>query len=140
MEVLAPAGSKEAFKAALEGGADAVYLGGKFFGARRFAQNFSDQELKGAVQLAHEKEAKVYVTVNTLIRDRELPLGTGHLDFLDHIKVDAVIVQDRGLGPARSRRTSGSPSTPRPRWGFTPRRTPSGPSAWAWSGSSCPAS
>lgn len=97
MEVLAPAGSKEAFKAALAGGADAVYLGGKFFGARRFAQNFSDQELKGAVQLAHQKEAKVYVTVNTLIKDRELPLVYDHLDFLDQIKVDAVIVQDRGL-------------------------------------------
>jgi U32 family peptidase len=97
MEVLAPAGSREAFKAALAGGADAVYLGGKFFGARRFAQNFSDQELKGAVQLAHQKGAKVYVTVNTLIRDRELPLVNDHLDLLDHIDVDAVIVQDRGL-------------------------------------------
>ncbi len=97
MEVLAPAGSKEAFKAALAGGADAIYLGGKLFGARRFAQNFSDQELKCAVQLAHDRGTKVYVTVNTLIRDQELPSAYGYLDLLDHIGVDAVIVQDRGL-------------------------------------------
>jgi putative protease len=97
MEVLAPAGSKDALKAALEGGADAVYLGGKLFGARRFATNFSDAELKCAVQLAHQKGSKIYVTVNTLIKDRELPLAYGYLDFLNHIGVDAVIVQDRGL-------------------------------------------
>ena len=97
MEVLAPAGSKEAFKAALAGGADAVYLGGKMFGARRFAQNFSDQEMEGAVKLAHSRGVKVYVTVNVLIKERELPLAFDYLDLLDRIGVDAVIVQDRGL-------------------------------------------
>lgn len=97
MEVLAPAGSKESFKAALAGGADAIYLGGKLFGARRFAQNFSDQELKSAVDLAHSRGVKVYVTVNVLIKERELPLAFDYLDLLDHIGVDAVIVQDRGL-------------------------------------------
>lgn len=97
MEVLAPAGSKESFKAALAGGADAIYLGGKMFGARRFAQNFSDQELKSAVDLAHSREVKVYVTVNVLIKERELPLAFDYLDLLDRIGVDAVIVQDRGL-------------------------------------------
>jgi putative protease len=97
MEVLSPAGSKDAFKAALEGGADAVYLGGKLFGARRFAQNFSDSELKCAVKLAHSRSVKVYVTVNTLIKDQELPLAFSYLDFLSSIEADAVIVQDRGL-------------------------------------------
>lgn len=95
--MLAPAGSKEAFKAALAGGADAIYLGGKLFGARRFAQNFSDQELKGAIAIAHSRGVKVYVTVNTLIKERELPLAFDYLDLLDRIKADAVIVQDRGL-------------------------------------------
>jgi len=97
MEVLAPAGSKDAFKAALEGGADAVYLGGKLFGARRFAQNFSDPELKGAVKAAHGRGVKVYVTVNTLIKESELALAFDYLDLLDRIQADAVIVQDRGL-------------------------------------------
>jgi putative protease len=97
MEVLAPAGSKESFRAALAGGADAIYLGGKLFGARRFAQNFSDQELESAVRLAHSRGVKVYVTVNTLIKERELPLAFDYLDLLDRVEVDAVIVQDRGL-------------------------------------------
>lgn len=97
MEVLAPAGSKESFRAALAGGADAIYLGGKLFGARRFAQNFSDQELESAVKLAHSRGVKVYVTVNVLIKERELPLAFDYLDLLDRIGVDAVIVQDRGL-------------------------------------------
>ena len=90
--MLAPAGSKEAFKAALAGGADAIYLGGKLFGARRFAQNFSDQELKSAVALARSRDVKVYVTVNTLIKEKELPLAFDYLDLLDRIDVDAVIV------------------------------------------------
>jgi putative protease len=97
VEVLAPAGSKEAFKAALAGGADAVYLGGRLFGARRFAPNFTDAELKCAVKLAHSKGVKVYATVNTLIKESELPLARDYLGLLDLIKVDAVIVQDRGL-------------------------------------------
>ncbi|NLT37760.1 MAG: peptidase [Methanomassiliicoccus sp.] len=97
MEVLAPAGSKETFKAALAGGADAIYLGGKLFGARRFAQNFSDDELKSAVDTAHGRGVRVYVTVNTLIKERELSLASSYLDLLDRIGADAVIVQDRGL-------------------------------------------
>ena len=97
MEVLAPAGSKETFKAALAGGADAIYLGGKLFGARRFARNFSDDELKSVVDIARSRDVKVYVTVNTLIKERELRTVNSYLDLLDRIGVDAVIVQDRGL-------------------------------------------
>ena len=97
MEVLSPAGSKDALKAALLGGADAVYLGGKTFGARRFAPNFTDSELKAAIRLAHGQGTKVYVTVNTLVKESELGMAMSYLDLLSSIEADAVIVQDRGL-------------------------------------------
>ena len=97
MEVLAPAGSVESFKAALLAGADAIYLGGKRFGARRFAENFTDAELRGAVALAHDRNVRVYVTVNTLVKQSELGEVLDYLDLLKRIDVDAVIVQDRGL-------------------------------------------
>ncbi|KQM11709.1 hypothetical protein AOA80_06660 [Methanomassiliicoccales archaeon RumEn M1] len=97
MEVLAPAGSKDSLKAALLGGADAVYLSGKMFGARRFAPNFSDSEIKAAIRAAHDRGVKVYVTVNTLVKQAELPLAFSYLDTLSSMEPDAVIVQDRGL-------------------------------------------
>ncbi len=97
MEVLSPAGSKDALRAALRGGADAVYLGGKMFGARRFAQNFSDGELRAAVRACHQQGMKVYATVNTLIKEDELSIVASHIDMLSSIDMDAVIVQDRGL-------------------------------------------
>ncbi|NLK25035.1 MAG: peptidase [Euryarchaeota archaeon] len=97
MEILAPAGSKDSLKAALLGGADAIYLSGKTFGARRFAPNFSDSELRAAIVAAHDRGAKVYVTVNTLIKQSELPTVYSYLDLLSSIEADAVIVQDRGL-------------------------------------------
>ncbi|HJK34120.1 MAG TPA: hypothetical protein O0W92_00415 [Methanocorpusculum sp.] len=68
-ELLAPAGSPEALKAAVAAGADAVYLGGKSFGARRYAANFDREELGQAVLYAHKNGVKVYVTVNTLATD-----------------------------------------------------------------------
>ena len=71
LELLAPAGSYEAFKAAVENGADAVYLGGKNFSARASAANFDLEELRKAVRYAHERQVKVYVTVNILIADQE---------------------------------------------------------------------
>ncbi|MCW4037292.1 MAG: U32 family peptidase [Candidatus Bathyarchaeota archaeon] len=97
MELLAPAGSMVAFKAALLGGADAIYLGGKSFGARRQAANFTNQELQTAVRAAHKRGVKVYVTVNTLIKEGEVPSVFSYLDYLESIAVDAVILQDRGL-------------------------------------------
>ena len=72
-ELLAPAGSMEAFFAAVAAGADAVYLSGKRFGARKFAQNFSEEEIEEAITYAHARGVRVYVTVNTLVHDRELP-------------------------------------------------------------------
>jgi len=99
VELLSPAGSKDSLIAAILGGADAIYLGGKQFGARRLAQNFTDSELKGAVKLAHDNDVQVFVTVNTLVKQGELSAVFSYLDYLNSIESDAVIVQDRGLIP-----------------------------------------
>ena len=96
-ELLAPAGSPEAFRAAVAAGADAIYLSGKRFGARKFAANFSDGEIEAAVRYAHAWGIRVYVTVNTLIHDRELAGAMEYLALLWSIGVDAVLVQDDGL-------------------------------------------
>lgn len=97
MELLAPAGSFEAFKAAVENGADAVYLGGKSFSARASAANFGSEDLKRAVIYAHERQVKVYVTVNILIADSEFPELADYLYELYSLGVDALIVQDIGV-------------------------------------------
>lgn len=97
IELLAPVGSREALTAAIEGGADAVYLGGKMFGARHYAPNFSDEELADAVRDAHLKGISVYITVNTLPDTSELPALTAYLRHLYEIGVDAIIVQDVGV-------------------------------------------
>jgi Collagenase and related proteases len=97
LELLAPAGSFEAFKAAVENGADAVYLGGKSFSARASAANFDMEELQEAIRYAHERKAKVYVTVNILIADQEFPELLDYLYALHEIGVDALIVQDVGV-------------------------------------------
>jgi len=96
-ELLAPAGSPEAFRTAIAAGADAVYLSGKRFGARRYAANFSDIEIQEAVTYAHARGIRVYVTVNTLIHDRELAGVMEYLAWLWSIGVDAVLIQDTGL-------------------------------------------
>lgn len=96
MELLAPAGSFEAFKAGVENGADAIYLGGKSFSARASAANFDEEELRRAVQYAHERNVKVYVTVNILIADQEFPELIDYLFTLYDIGVDALILQDIG--------------------------------------------
>ncbi|PKL56089.1 MAG: peptidase U32 [Methanomicrobiales archaeon HGW-Methanomicrobiales-6] len=96
-ELLAPAGSPEALAAAVAAGADAVYLAGRRFGARHYAANFSDEELRSAVDYAHLRGVRVYVTVNTLIRDAELPDVARYLLWLYETGVDAVLVQDAGV-------------------------------------------
>ncbi len=96
-ELLAPAGSPEAFRAAVFAGADAVYLSGKRFGARKSAPNFTDAEIEEAVRYAHSRDISVYVTINTLIHDRELPGVAEYLIWLYSIGVDAVLVQDSGV-------------------------------------------
>ena len=82
---------------ALHYGADAVYLAGRMFGMRSSTVNFSDEALREAVQLAHVKGARLYVTCNTLPRESELPQLPGYLEFLQDAGVDAVIVADLGV-------------------------------------------
>ena len=96
-ELLAPAGSLDAFEAAIANGADAIYLGGSRFNARASAANFDDDSLTAAVRRAHLFGKKVYVTVNILMGQDELNAGLDYLAFLDDIGVDAVIIQDFGL-------------------------------------------
>ncbi|MCU0637270.1 MAG: U32 family peptidase [Methanothrix sp.] len=95
-ELLAPAGSEEALKAAIAAGADAVYLSGKRFGARKFAANFDERAMENAVDYAHLRGVKVYVTVNTLIREDELSDLARYLVGLYQIGVDAILLQDLG--------------------------------------------
>ena len=97
MEILAPVGSPEALVAAIKGGCDAVYLAGKNFGARSFAKNFTDQELEGAVAYAHEHGVKVYVTVNTLVKNSEIEEAVSFVQFVKDVGADAVLIQDLGL-------------------------------------------
>ncbi|MGB9936709.1 MAG: DUF3656 domain-containing U32 family peptidase [Methanobacterium sp.] len=96
-ELLAPAGSMESLKAAVNAGADAVYLAGKQFGARHYASNFDNKDLNEAVHYAHLNGVKVYVTVNTLIKDYEISDLTKYLLFLYETGVDAILVQDVGV-------------------------------------------
>ncbi|MEG1999907.1 MAG: U32 family peptidase [Evtepia sp.] len=97
MELLSPAGTVEAVKAAIAGGADAIYLGYGDFNARRNAKNFSKEELITAVKDCHLRGVKVYLTMNTLLTDRELEQAAEIGAFASAIGVDAVLVQDIGL-------------------------------------------
>ncbi|MCO5384213.1 MAG: U32 family peptidase [Methanosarcina barkeri] len=96
-ELLAPAGSMEALVAAVENGADAVYLGAWAFSARGYASNFSEKELEEAIDYAHLRGVKVYVTVNILLKEREVENALKLLSCLREMGADAVIVQDLGL-------------------------------------------
>lgn len=97
IELLAPAGSIESFYAAVNSGADSVYLGGKSFNARQNSQNFDNDELMDIVRYSHNKGVKVYVTLNTVLKDAEIVDALNFAVFLYEIDVDAVIVQDLGL-------------------------------------------
>lgn len=97
IELLAPVGSFEALKAAVQNGADAVYLGGKEFSARASARNFNKEELKTGVEYAHIRGCSVFVTVNTLIKEIEVDDFLEYISFLYEICVDALIIQDIGI-------------------------------------------
>lgn len=97
MELLAPAGNFEKFLTALHFGADAVYLAGGRFGLRAFAGNFSEEEMRQAVKIAHERNKKVYVTLNIIAKDEDFEGLEDYLRFLEEIGVDAVIVADLGV-------------------------------------------
>ena len=96
-ELLAPVGSVEHLKIAINAGASSVYLSGKNYGARKFAENFTLNEIHEAVKLAHLHNVRVYVTVNTLIKESEIESVLNYLNELYAIGVDAVLIQDLGL-------------------------------------------
>ncbi len=97
MELLSPAGSPEAVTAAVQSGADAIYLGCGNFNARRNAANFTEEELKQAVEYCHLRGTRVYLTLNTLLYDRELEEASRLVRYADQVGVDALLVQDLGV-------------------------------------------
>ena len=96
-ELLAPVGSKDHLKVAINAGASAVYLSGKNYGARKFADNFTLDEIEEAIDTAHMHNVRVYVTVNTIIKESELENVMNYLSRLYSMGADAVLVQDLGL-------------------------------------------
>lgn len=97
IELLAPAGNMDALKAAIQAGADAVYIGGASFGARAFSKNFSNDEIIEAIKYAHLYGVKVYITVNTLIYENEVDDFLEYIEFIHKNNVDAVLIQDLGM-------------------------------------------
>ena len=97
MELLSPAGSPESLRAAVQSGAGAVYLGWGDFNARRSAKNFSDEEFADALRYCHERGVRVFLTLNTLLTDRELPRALETAAAACRMGVDSVLVQDWGL-------------------------------------------
>lgn len=97
IELLAPAGNLEILKVAIQAGANAVYLAGKNFGARSFSQNFTNDEMIEAVHYAHLRNAKVYITVNTIVYNEEFNELKEYIHFLYTINADALIIQDLGV-------------------------------------------
>ena len=100
LELLSPAGSPEAVTAAVQSGADAIYLGYGSYNARRNAKNFTEEEFAAAVSYCHLRDVKVYLTLNTLLTDRELPAAAEQAARAAQLGVDAVLVQDLGLARA----------------------------------------
>lgn len=97
LELLAPAGSFEALIAAIQNGADAVYVGGAKFSARAFATNFDNEEIVAAIDYAHQHFAKLYVAINTIYYEDEIDDLLEYVEFLYYNSCDAVIIQDIGL-------------------------------------------
>ena len=96
-ELLAPVGGWQQLRAAVQNGADAVYMGGPLFNARMKAENFTHDDMREAILYAHDRDVKVYVTINTLIKDSELSKAFSYVNFLYGAGADAVILQDVGL-------------------------------------------
>ena len=96
-ELLAPVGGWQQLKAAVQNGADAVYMGGPLFNARIKAENFTHEDMRKAICYAHDRNVRVYVTINTLIKDSELERAFSYVNFLYGAGADAVILQDIGL-------------------------------------------
>ena len=99
LQLLSPAGSFDALQAAIHNGADAVYLGSKLFNARRLADNFTGDELKKAVQYAHLHNVKIYLTLNTLIKNHEITPLLNQISIAAKLGIDAIIMQDLTFAP-----------------------------------------
>ena len=97
IELLSPVGNLEMLNAAVNNGADAIYLAGKNYGARKYANNFTNDEIKEAIKYAHLYGVKVYVTINTVIYEGEIESFIEYVKFLYENHVDAVIMQDLGM-------------------------------------------
>ena len=96
-ELLAPAGNMECLKQAIFNGADAIYIGCKNFGARKFASNFTNDEVVEAIKLCHLYGVKLYATMNTLVKDSEVDAFLTQIEFLHRNGIDAVLIQDFGM-------------------------------------------
>ena len=97
IELLAPCGNMESLKAAIAAGCYAVYLSGKIFSARAYANNFSNEELEIAINMCHLYGVKTYITVNTLIYENEVESFLNYIEFIHRLGVDAIIMQDLGM-------------------------------------------
>ena len=97
VELLAPAGNYEKMVTAFKYGADAVYMAGKKFGLRAFAGNFDNDEIEKAVNYAHSLGKKVYITLNILAHEGDFDELKDYVQYLERIKVDAVLVSDIGI-------------------------------------------
>lgn len=97
MELLVPAGDINSFYAAINNGADAIYLSGKMFGARAYAKNFTEDELKTVLKLGKIYGVKIYVTMNTLVKENEVNDFLEEVEFLYNLGIDAILMQDFGM-------------------------------------------
>ncbi len=97
IELLSPAGNLETLKVVVQNGADAVYIGGKKFGARAFSDNFTNEEIIEAINYCHLYGVKIYITINTIIYDNEVDEFIKYVEFIHKNRVDAVIIQDLGM-------------------------------------------
>ena len=96
-ELLAPAGSLESLYAAISNGATSVYFGGSNFNARMYAQNFTNDDIKTAISYAHQRNVKVFITLNILIKDEEINDVLAYIDELYLLGIDGIIVQDYAM-------------------------------------------
>jgi len=97
VELLSPAGDMKSLKSAVHNGADAIYLSGKNYGARKFANNFTMEEIEEAIKYCHLYDVKVYITINTMIYSDEIDELINYIKTIHEFGVDAVIMQDIGL-------------------------------------------
>ena len=97
VEILAPAGNMDCFRAAIKADSDAVYMAGKQFGARAYAGNFTTEEFIEALNIAHLHDKKIYLTMNTIVKEQEFSAVYGFLRPLYEEGLDGIIIQDIGL-------------------------------------------